>query len=156
MEATMNAPPAVTLPGNAPVGNGVPNEPPANGAPVGKEKKKRVAKPRDLTDYTLGERNAVGLLVSIPVDFNPKLHKPLGAKAFADSAVFYDFKAGIARKQAEKFEKLASQARQLGGVGAAEAKKAKKLLNFMEQFKALEAELAAKGIDIKTLAGTAS
>lgn len=153
MEATMNAPPAVTLPGNAPVG--VPTEPPADGAPA-PAKKKRVAKPRDLSDYTLGERNAVGLLVSVPADFNPKLHKPLGAKAFADSAVFFDFKAGLARKTAERYEKLASQARQLGGVGAAEAKKAKKLLNFMEQYKALEAELAAKGIDIKSLANTGS
>lgn len=157
--AVMNAPPVVAPPvaqatpvassnasSPAPV---VPSETPADGAPAPKTRKKQVRVVG--VDYAgAAKKNEAGLLTEVPSDYNKKMNKKLTAKSFADEAVYFDFMVSEAQKTAAKYQKLATQSRQLGNVGA-EKVKAKKLLKYTAMLAELEAELSGKGVDVGEL-----
>lgn len=99
---------------------------------------------------TTGEGDAaVTKLTAWPTDHDPKVHKPLTRKDFADEAVFYDVQADRLERQAKKFRDKAAETRTLGNVK--ERVKAKKLIAAMKRMEDMKAELVASGVDLEAL-----
>ena len=102
-----------------------------------KEKKKRVAYP--------GLKNSANepvKLEALPSDFDPKVHKPLGRKDFANESTFWLLKAANAEKAAAKYKQFAEDAGKAGAVkGNATAKR---LLALQRKLAEVEAALTGE------------
>jgi len=96
-----------------------------------------------------GRPKQISKLDSVPADFNPKIHLPLQRRDFKDESVYFQLRADIAKKSAERFQKLADDAKKLGGMK--ERVKAKKLLQMQKRMADLIAELKAGGTNVDEL-----
>ena len=93
-------------------------------------------------------------LTEVPQDYEPSKHIRLSRKDFNSEATFFKFKAAMAQRLADKYNRLAAEAEHYGT--AAERKAAKKLATLQKRIAELQAELQAKGIDVSALIGNVS
>lgn len=112
-----------------------------------KEKIKRVAYP--LPADPKSEDGGTLKLTEIPADWDPKLHKPLTKKDFAEDHLFFELKARQAEAAAAKFRKMGEDSKKVGNV--ADRAKAKKLQSMQKRMEELKAQLTAQGIDVNAL-----
>jgi hypothetical protein len=89
------------------------------------------------------ELNEDGQLTAVPSNWDPKLHKPLKGKQFADDGVLNDYKAQLADLKAAHFKLLADNfrkdAEQFRKFGDPEKRKGlKKVEKLAEQYLALQ------------------
>lgn len=124
---------------------------PGTSAPTAKPKKvEKVPYPGLQYD---AEGKVVTPLESWPLDFDPKVHKPLKKEDFKDEGPFWDAMAARHEAAAIKCRNLAKDARTLGN--AQQRAAVKKLRAMQAAMAALSDELSKEGVDIASLLGTA-
>jgi hypothetical protein len=116
----------------------------SKGAKPPKEKKERV--PR--VDYTVPE----GGLKEWPKDWNPKQHKPLRRKDFADEGVYLEERAKRYEAMAVRIRQEIADGKKLGTLK--EKGKAKKLLQLQRKFDELKKQLIADDVDVDAILAT--
>jgi hypothetical protein len=97
--------------------------------------------------------NGDNKLTGVPANFDPKTHKPLKAKMFADEAAGMEFKASQYEAKAAIFklnaDKLREDAKKFREFGDPEKRKSiKKLEKTAEQLLAIQESLAGEGADV--------
>lgn len=110
-----------------------------NPAETNGETKKR--RSRAKVERSAYRAEGAGKLAALPTDWDSKKHLPLGKSDFADEAVFFDWKAEQAQRQANRFAKLARECREGGTEEQRKAKK--KFAKMRDQMEAMQQELIA-------------
>ena len=88
-------------------------------------------------------------LTVVPENWDPKVHKGILRKHFAEDDVFFDWRASRLEKQAASYRQQAEESRKLGSMKG--RVKAKKLLSMQKRIADLKASLAAEGVDVAAL-----
>lgn len=84
-----------------------------------------------------------------PKEWDPKIHKPLRRKDFANDVTFLNRKADHYEIMAKRFRQEAIDSEKLGGLK--ERGKAKKLLQMQRKFEELKAQLKADNVDVEAI-----
>lgn len=88
-------------------------------------------------------------LDSIPADFDPKKHKPLGRGCFNDESVYLELKATQYEQKAKDFRQQAADMKALGGIK--DKAQAKKLISLQKRMMDQIADLEKAGVDVSAL-----
>ena len=124
---------------------------------VGSEKAKKAKKKgRVAFDVKTAKVDDKGLLTAVPENFDPKKHKGLKKKQFADVATHMDYLSAMAKFNSERLAAKAvdltaraERIRKFGDEGT--RKKVAKVERMKKQMAALKAELEEQGIDVDAL-----
>lgn len=86
---------------------------------------------------------------AVPEDYDARRHLPIKRSDFADEALFFEWRANLARVAAVRFDKLAAEARATGGTKDRAA--AKRLVKMSTRMAELIAKLRANGTDVDAI-----
>ena len=121
----------------------------APGTKEPKAKKEKVAKVKYTAPAGSAWVDDKGLLTRWPDDFDPKRHKGLDRKQFAEEHVFFSLQADRLEAAAVKMRERAEESKKLGNVK--DRTRAKKLLAAQKRLEALKAEMISEGVDVDDL-----